>query len=64
MGNDRKLARRPWVHQPEYKAIDELLNRIIPEHFAKRMLPEEFRIAMAEHYAEDPSAKRLKTRSL
>lgn len=27
--NDRKLARRPWVHQPRYREIDELLARAL-----------------------------------
>merc|ERR1712187_978804 len=43
--NDRKLARRPWVHQPSYKVIDELLKRIIPDEFKNRMLPSEFSLA-------------------
>lgn len=46
--NDRKMPRRPWVHQPQYKVIDEVLKRTIPSQVGKRMLPEEFGIAYAK----------------
>jgi hypothetical protein len=40
--NDREVPRRPWVFCPAYNEIDGLLEEVIPEHFQKRMLPEEF----------------------
>ena len=39
--NDREVPRRPWVFCPAFKAIDDILNETIPEHFKNRMLPEE-----------------------
>jgi len=44
--NDRQIPRRPWTNQPGYATVDNLLKRIIPEHFAKRMLAEEFGAAI------------------
>eukprot|EP00942_MAST-04A_sp_MAST-4A-sp1_P007757 g7757.t1 len=40
--NDREVPRRPWIHQPQFRLIDNLLAEEIPEQFAKRMLPEEY----------------------
>ncbi len=40
--NDRKVPRRPWVHQPQFAKIDALLQETIPAHFARRVLPEAF----------------------
>ena len=40
--NDRPVPRRPWVHQPKYKVIDQLLKDTIPEQFKCRKIPEEF----------------------
>tara|TARA_B110000208_G_C11648880_1_gene387274 strand:- start:205 stop:849 length:645 start_codon:yes stop_codon:yes gene_type:complete len=40
--NDRKVPRRPWVHQPEYRKVDNLLQEVIPELFKNRMLPTDF----------------------
>ena len=40
--NDREVPRRPWIHQPQFRLIDDLLAEEIPEQFSKRMLPEEF----------------------
>ena len=40
--NDRKVPRRPWVHQPKYKVVDNLLMEVIPNEFSQRMLPSEF----------------------
>jgi len=56
--NDRKLPRRPWVHQPSYKVIDELLNRTIPEEFKKRMLPTDFSIAHMKSQAASEDQNR------
>ncbi len=41
--NDRKLARRPWVHQPRYREIDGLLARALgAEVLALRRLSVEY----------------------
>ncbi len=39
--NDRPLARRPWVFDRSYKAVDGLLSSYAP-HFADRELPEDY----------------------
>lgn len=46
--NDRQLPRRPWMHQPRYKEVDSLLQEVIPEQYARRMLPEEFGARLVE----------------
>ena len=40
--DDRKIARRPWVHQPRYKEVDSLLREVIPDYFHARMLPTDY----------------------
>jgi len=57
--NDRKLARRPWVHQPSYKVIDELLTRIIPDEFKNRMLPSEFSLAYMKKSQNAPDDQNM-----
>ena len=44
--NDRELPRRPWVHQKNYKQIDELLKKFPRKNnqFINRKLPPEFSI--------------------
>jgi hypothetical protein len=39
--NDRELARRPWVFDKQYAAVDKLLSGFAP-HFADRMFSEEY----------------------
>jgi hypothetical protein len=39
--NDRRLARRPWVFDADYAAVDELLSSNAP-HFADRQFPEDY----------------------
>jgi hypothetical protein len=39
--NDRPLARRPWVFDKSYRAVDGLLSSYAP-HFADRELPEDY----------------------
>ncbi len=41
--NDRDLARRPWVFDKQYEAVDKLLADFAP-HFADRMLSEEYTV--------------------
>jgi hypothetical protein len=38
--DDREFARRPWVANPQYAVIDELLTAA--PHFADRLLPEQY----------------------
>jgi hypothetical protein len=44
--NDRELARRPWVHDAEAAAVDQMLASINPaaEHFKDRLFAEQFAI--------------------
>ena len=47
--NDRQLARRPWVHTPRYRFIDELLAQHAPAPLAQRLLDVEYAaLAVAE----------------
>jgi hypothetical protein len=46
--NDRLTARRPWVHQPQYKTIDRILEDTMPDTFRRRMLPEEMGVRWAQ----------------
>ncbi len=39
--NDRELARRPWVFDKDYSAVDHLLAALAP-HFADRLFPEQY----------------------
>jgi hypothetical protein len=47
------VPRRPWIHQPQFRLIDELWAEEIPEHFANRMLPEEFGAKLIMMKAEE-----------
>jgi hypothetical protein len=38
--NDREFARRPWVTDKQYNAVDKLLSSV--PHFADRMFPEQY----------------------
>jgi hypothetical protein len=38
--NDREFARRPWVIDKQYNAVDKLLSSV--PHFADRMFPEQY----------------------
>jgi hypothetical protein len=42
--NDRELARRPWVHDPRYEAVDRLLQEVAPASsvFADRLFTEPY----------------------
>jgi hypothetical protein len=39
--NDRELARRPWVFDRKYGAVDKLLSALAP-HFVDRLFPEQY----------------------
>lgn len=39
--NDRELARRPWVFDKSYSAVDKLLAALAP-HFSDRLFPEQY----------------------
>lgn len=41
--NDRDLARRPWVFDKQYEAVDKLIADLAP-HFADRTFPEEYAV--------------------
>ena len=40
--NDREVARRPWIHQPKWRAVDDLLMEVIPIEYEARMLSSEY----------------------
>ena len=40
--NERELAHRPWLHEPNYVKIDKLLREEIPEYFVQRKNESEY----------------------
>eukprot|EP00930_Biecheleria_cincta_P083088 TRINITY_DN72717_c0_g1_i1.p1 TRINITY_DN72717_c0_g1~~TRINITY_DN72717_c0_g1_i1.p1 ORF type:complete len:856 (+),score=102.69 TRINITY_DN72717_c0_g1_i1:367-2568(+) len=40
--NDRKVARRPWIEQPKFHDVDDIIRDVIPESFKCRKLPAEY----------------------
>jgi len=61
--NDRPVGRRPWVHQKEWRVVDDLLARVLPDPFKGRKLPEEFGAAMAQDATDKISAKAAKEKA-
>jgi len=60
--NDRKVARRPWVHQPKYMVVDNLLKEAIPEQFKNRLLPTDYGASQLEmRFKKDEETKTSST---
>ena len=50
--NDRKVPRRPWLHCPQWKVIDSMLEELVPQ-FQHRALP----TAFASHFMQTRDSK-------
>ena len=51
--NERELARRPWLNQPNYVQIDRLLAELVPEYFQCRRLESEYATLFLQAQAQE-----------
>lgn len=63
--NDRELARRPWIHEPNYKFIDNLLKKYpsFNNQYKNRKLESEFSIYFIKNLHIKKSPKEIKNRN-